>query len=143
MHSLETRKKIGEALSRKIAFTCDHCGKPSAEKPSHYARKRRHFCSNACYWAYRREAPPQEQPNYGSGHAPEERARRAKAREITNHAIRDGKLRRQPCEQCGEMAEAHHDDYTKPLAVRWLCRTHHRAEHRTKPCRVRVAVEET
>lgn len=37
---------------------------------------------------------------------------------------------KQPCEVCGaEKSEAHHDDYTKPLSVRWLCRSHHRLHH--------------
>jgi len=47
------------------------------------------------------------------------------------NAIRDGKLTRQPCEVCGEVkAQAHHDDYSKPLDVRWLCTTHHAEWHR-------------
>jgi hypothetical protein len=29
-------------------------------------------------------------------------------------------------------AEAHHDDYSKPFEVRWLCRMHHRAVHGQK-----------
>ena len=39
-------------------------------------------------------------------------------------------LERQPCEVCGEKAEAHHPDYSKPLDVRWLCKRHHMIEHR-------------
>ena len=35
------------------------------------------------------------------------------------------------CEVCGSSSvSAHHDDYLKPLAVRWLCRTHHAEWHR-------------
>lgn len=35
------------------------------------------------------------------------------------------------CEVCGAVkVEAHHDDYTKPLEVRWLCRKHHAEHHR-------------
>lgn len=48
------------------------------------------------------------------------------------NAIRDGVLIKEACEVCGcNATDAHHDDYTKPLDVRWLCRTHH-AEHHTK-----------
>lgn len=48
----------------------------------------------------------------------------------TGNAIRDGRLIPQPCEKCGaEKVEAHHDDYSKPLAVRWLCRRHHLEHH--------------
>jgi hypothetical protein len=46
-------------------------------------------------------------------------------------ALTNGAMRRQPCETCGaKPAEAHHDDYSKPLSVRWLCRSHHQAWHR-------------
>lgn len=48
-----------------------------------------------------------------------------------NNAIRDGRLNRQPCEVCGkDSAQAHHDDYSKPLDVRWLCTTHHAEWHK-------------
>ena len=48
-----------------------------------------------------------------------------------NNAIRDGRLKRQPCEVCGkDIAQAHHDDYSKPLDVRWLCTTHHAEWHK-------------
>jgi ribosomal protein S27AE len=54
----------------------------------------------------------------------------------TSNAIRDGRLVPQPCEKCGsENVEAHHDDYSKPLDVRWLCRKHH-LEHHGKVSRV-------
>lgn len=52
------------------------------------------------------------------------------------NAIRDGRLIRQPCEVCGATAQAHHDDYGKPLEVRWLCTTHHAEwhKHNTPKC---------
>lgn len=45
------------------------------------------------------------------------------------NAIRDGRLKRQPCRVCGEWAEGHHFDYSKPLDVDWLCFKHHREQH--------------
>jgi hypothetical protein len=44
-------------------------------------------------------------------------------------AVRRGKLVKQPCEVCGLRADAHHDDYAKPLDVRWLCPSHHQLHH--------------
>lgn len=40
-------------------------------------------------------------------------------------------LERMPCEKCGssDTVHAHHDDYSKPLDVRWLCPQHHREWH--------------
>lgn len=52
-----------------------------------------------------------------------------RAQHIVEYEIRTGRLIPQPCEVCGEKAEAHHDDYSKPLDVRWLCRIHHCALH--------------
>lgn len=44
--------------------------------------------------------------------------------------IKYGRLKQQPCELCGiPQTQAHHDDYSQPLKVRWLCEKHHRAEH--------------
>jgi hypothetical protein len=58
------------------------------------------------------------------------------ARQITSNAIRDGKLKRLPCEICGlEQSEAHHVAYDLPLLVVWLCTKHHvqaHAEHRER-----------
>ena len=52
-------------------------------------------------------------------------------RRKTNRAIKAGVLVRSPCESCGDTnSQAHHDDYAKPLEVRWLCQTHHALHHR-------------
>ena len=53
-----------------------------------------------------------------------------KAVNAVNNALRDGRLERQPCETCGAIAQAHHDDYSKPLDVRWLCTKHHAEWHK-------------
>lgn len=48
------------------------------------------------------------------------------------NAIQKGVLMREPCSVCGEgKAHAHHEDYTKPLDVIWLCLECHRRTHPT------------
>jgi len=52
---------------------------------------------------------------------------------ITGNAIKSGKIvRALNCSECGsnEKIEAHHDDYTKPLEVRWLCEKCHKSWHK-------------
>jgi len=45
------------------------------------------------------------------------------------HAIKTGKIKKMPCEICGNKAQAHHSDYDKPLNINWLCRKHHADWH--------------
>jgi hypothetical protein len=56
-----------------------------------------------------------------------------RAREAVKYALRTGRLVKGPCEagtDCRGRVTAHHDDYSKPLDVRWLCDGHHGLEHR-------------
>jgi len=57
---------------------------------------------------------------------------RVRARLAVSNALRAGLLTRAPCEVCGARAQAHHEDYRRPLDVRWFCPTHHRRHH-SKP----------
>jgi len=49
---------------------------------------------------------------------------------IVGFAIKTGFLTREPCQVCGaDDVHGHHDDYAKPLSVRWLCPKHHKQWH--------------
>ncbi len=55
---------------------------------------------------------------------------KTKARAFIRNRIYRGEIRRLPCEICGNpKTDAHHDDYSKPAEVRWLCRPHHNEVH--------------
>ena len=100
----ETKDKISKALSKKIEFNCDMCGKISSESPSHYNKKKRHFCSMNCYSEFRKEKlPKEEQHRYGTGYSREEQNKRRKCRNITNKAIQAKRLIRSECEVCGSL----------------------------------------
>lgn len=54
------------------------------------------------------------------------------AHRIVEWAIESGKLvRPDACEACGNAGrvQGHHEDYSKPLEVRWLCSVCHKGEH--------------
>lgn len=52
-----------------------------------------------------------------------------RARQIVKDAIKSGKLIRKKCEFCNEIGQGHHEDYSRPLEVMWLCGKHHRIQH--------------
>ena len=54
---------------------------------------------------------------------------KVKCRMTVREAIQRGKISRGDCVKCGKpQAQAHHEDYTKPFEIVWLCSTCH-AEH--------------
>ncbi len=72
---------------------------------------------------------------HGNGYVVEKR----RAMNRVTKAVRAGKLIPKACERCGfdgkrkngtRAVHAHHDDYTKPFDVRWLCHPCHYLVHR-------------
>lgn len=56
---------------------------------------------------------------------------KARANHTLRRAVKSGRVIKRPCEICGSPnADAHHDNYSKPLDVKWLCPLHHHAAHR-------------
>lgn len=47
--------------------------------------------------------------------------------------VKRGKVVKKPCEVCGNpKVRGHHEDYDKPLEVRWLCFEHHHELHQKR-----------
>lgn len=58
-------------------------------------------------------------------------AGKEKARSVLRRAVDSGRLVRLPCVVCGNpRSHGHHEDYSKPLEVVWLCAKHHGELHR-------------
>jgi hypothetical protein len=55
-----------------------------------------------------------------------------RAHTLVNNAVRDGRLvRATQCETCGrpDRLHAHHEDYSRPFDVKWLCPPCHGRQH--------------
>ena len=60
----------------------------------------------------------------------EENHKKRNLRAVVNARIRDGRIVRQPCSRCGEeKSEVHHEDYSKPFDITWLCKWCHSDRH--------------
>lgn len=82
-----------------------------------------------------RRTPEQRHAEYLKRRANGYRDPHRAAHNMVTHALERGDLIRGQCERidegsCRGRIEAHHDDYDKPLDVRWLCRAHHAEVHR-------------
>lgn len=117
-------------------------------KPDGYASVCK-YCADIATRRWRRENPPnaekvkhikkvhkkyvEENPDKVSSSKKEYNQRNRWKRAVLNRvrrAIRSGKLVRESCVVCGERnTHAHHEDYSKPLDVVWLCRKHHDVRH--------------
>ncbi len=105
-------------------YWCGPCrSKASVESArKHRDRKRK---NNNAYSARTSAKRALQTAAYRASH-PDRRA----AHQAVQTALRNGSLVKKACSVCGQSkAHAHHDDYTKPLAVLWLCHTHHMERH--------------
>lgn len=117
-------------MGRRAAVKyCENCGKPRA-------RQNARFCSLEC--RSQRDFNGNWKGGVGKSfrkfYTYRERLRhplRHKARNRVALAVFRGKLKRLPCRICGttENVQAHHEDYSKPLDVDWLCFKHHMEHH--------------
>lgn len=94
---------------------CSGCGGPRDREGQRLCR--------SCFAAYMRE--------WRKTHPlTEEQRKRDNARSYANVYLRRGKIKREPCKDCGGPGEhMHHEDYDKPLGITWLCKGCHRARH--------------
>ena len=104
-------------------LVCRTCGNPIPCETHPTARRYAKYCSLVCFRQYVGAKPPTRKQV------------RHWAETQVLVALRNGVLKQGPCEVCASRdSHSHHDDYSKPLEVRWLCRLHHnRFHHAGKP----------
>ena len=131
--------------------TCSKCGLVKNESEFHRDRSRKDglqsFCiecrKNSRDWEQKnREKYNARMRKYHADHMDKVVERTVRYRKnnpekyrahcIVRNEIKYGRLVRETCEvpKCNTVGQAHHDDYTKPFDVRWLCTKHHNELHR-------------
>lgn len=102
---------------------CKECTKKDSYNRRHKSESREKIL------AYDRARGNRQKPEYLKEYR-EKYPKKYKAHNLVNNAIRKKYLIAEPCEICGnENTHGHHDDYDKPLNVRWLCPEHHKEWH--------------
>lgn len=101
---------------------------PTRHQQDHARRK-----SDPVKWARKLEQNRESNKRNSEKRAAYDRKRdkiKERARQVIRERIYDGRLARGACMICGQPnADAHHEDYAKPLEIYWLCRLHHSAAH--------------
>lgn len=58
---------------------------------------------------------------------------KTRARRLVRNRVFRGTLTKLPCEICGDpKSQAHHENYSQPLDIKWLCAKHHKEAHTPK-----------
>lgn len=111
----------------KLILPIDQFGKDRQKKDGLYSYCKSCNSKKASEWCRTNRARAGNNSKKYKKRYPIKRA----AQNLIKNLIRSGKLLEEPCEICQtkEDLNAHHDDYSLPLVVRWLCRKHHFAWH--------------
>lgn len=117
-------------------FTIDR-PRPGRKYPCHNKDGRHSHCRECQIeivhdWKKRNPERAKETALRASNRYVENHREGARAHRLLRAAIKRGDLMREPCKACGSKRgiQGHHDDYSKPLEVTWLCHDCHRRLHR-------------
>lgn len=125
-----TRKKIRIPIREGKPTSCIVCGGILHIKSEHY-------CSPNCQGAYKAPTGKEKPPFLSKWKIRKTKEAkdplisiRSKIRTKTNDLLRRGKLVKRPCLVCGSKdVLPHHEDYSNPFKVIWLCEQHHKEYH--------------
>ncbi len=119
-------KKCYWSISPKFKYPCKNCGKSFWTYPSFQKVNEGFLCSQKCHYLWIKKS-------YKGKESKKHPELAKKAQTKLNHAIERNGFLRKPCEICGnKKSHGHHEDYSKPLEVRWLCHKHHQLLHFNK-----------
>lgn len=128
-------------------LSCKECSETFAANRRYVLRRRVKYCSRLCLNRANAKAPKshpdqrgEKNHNWKGGYSASEHKRnfqrknpaKVGAHHLFRAALRAGKIARpSSCSACGKICKphGHHEDYSRPLDVRWLCQQCHNAWH--------------
>lgn len=130
---MASKKKLKISVRDGKPTECVVCGKP-------LHRKSEYYCSKNCGEAYKQKVEEKAPPFLSKWKVRKRKEAtdplvrlRQKVRRKTRDLIRSGKLRPGSCVVCRSRdVVPHHEDYSNPLQVIWLCQQHHDEYHEGK-----------
>ncbi len=126
----ETSSKCKSCTSEYNKYYKAAINADQVKRAEFLSKKRAYGLLHRDSWA---QPDPQKAKEYRRRYLDKHPEKRA-AHRVFRKALKMGKIQKQPCEVCGESpAQGHHDDYSKKLSVRWLCRKHHEQHHHPLP----------
>lgn len=127
----------------KVQCFCLTCNKEFYVQPNQIKFGKGKYCSRKCLgqksFGIARDMSGENNPNWKGGMNKSEITQRYRekypekylAHRLMRNAIRKKDIIPLPCEVCGkEKVEGHHEDYSKPLDIIWLCKKHHLEAHK-------------
>ena len=124
------KKKVHILIREGKPSSCIVCGKEIHAKSEFY-------CSQRCYNVYSTSEGEEKSPFLSKWKVRKRKevrdpliGLRQKTRAETKALLKQGKLKKHPCIVCQSYdVLPHHEDYTNPFNVIWLCEQHHIAYH--------------
>lgn len=117
---------------------CTRCKKVKIEEEFHISKQHKDglqswckSCSKAAWNLWRKNNKERAYKN--SRNWIVKNREKDRAYQAVKRALKKGLIKKDSCADCGSYkVEAHHEDYTKPLDVIWLCSRHHKDTHYDK-----------
>jgi len=107
---------------------CIGCNKTKSHNDFHRDKKAKDNCRSrckACTKKQNRNYPKKSTKEWGRTNK-----EKTYAHSRVQSAIKWGILTKENCVICDDpKSQGHHEDYSKPLDVIWLCQSHHRQRH--------------
>ncbi len=132
---MRQKSKLVEQVRAGMPVECIVCGKQ-------LSRKSEHYCSKKCHQKYSESRRTnQDLPDFISKWKQRKIRKdkdpwiavREKTRRKTSELVKRGKLKKKPCLVCRNLSVlAHHENYTNPWEIIWLCESCHKDYHNGK-----------